>query len=75
MNLSLKKFHTADSVGEFHPVLVLTLQSDLGVGFLEEMIFQWYFEYMKRKLKDKHMGDEGGNYFANTSRMTIAMKK
>lgn len=70
MNSSLKKLHAADSVGEFHPVLALTLQDDLGIGFLEEMIFQWYFEYMKRKLKDKHMGD-GGNYFSNISRITL----
>lgn len=41
-------------LGEFQPISVLTLQGDLGVGFPEEMNFQWYFEHLKRKLKAKH---------------------
>lgn len=61
MNLSLQRFHTAESVTEFHSIWVLTLQGDLGVGFLEEMFFQWYFEYMKKKLIANYVGEVGGN--------------
>ena len=37
--LSLKRFYTAESFGEFHPISVLTLQGDLGLTFLVEMTF------------------------------------
>lgn len=62
MNLYLQRFHTAESVREFHSIWVLTLQGDLGVGFLEEMFFQWYSEYMKKKLIANYVGEVGGNH-------------